>query len=239
MTASPAPIGVVLAQYPPDERDRRVQAVQAAAPAGTEIRFYEIASSVYRKGLTDYHRSLVAPLVAEVSARAAAEGCGAVVPYGTLDLGIEESRHVVDIPVMGPGRTGTHVAATLASRITVLCYDEAHVVMFRKLLPAWGITDQITSIRPVHVPITEMAVRVEELRERFVAEAQDAMATEGVQLILPLGMTMVPVLLSAPALAADIGLPVLDPLSITLHVAGGLAAGQVTNSRVAYPRVEL
>lgn len=239
MSDTQKPIAVVLAQYPDDERTRREDAVRAAAPAGVEIRFFEVEGSVYRKGLTEYHRSLVAPLVAQAAARAEAEGCGAVVPYGTLDLGIEEARHVVDIPVLGPGRTGTHVAATLATRVAVLCYDQPHVVMFRKLLPSWGITGLVTSIRPVHVPITEMAARVDHLRERFVAESRDAIETEGAELILPLGMTMVPVLMSAESLAADIGQPVVDPLAMTLHVAAGLAAGHVTNSRIAYPRVEL
>jgi allantoin racemase len=238
MTDKPRPIAVVLAQYPDDERKRREDAVRAAAPYGQEITFVEIQGSVYRKGLTQYHRSLVAPLVAEAARGAESAGAGAVVPYGTLDLGIEESRHVVDIPVLGPGRTGTHVAATVASRIAVLCYDEPHVVMFRKLIPSWGITEGITSIRPVDIPITEMARDVELLRRKFLEQARQAIKTEGAEVILPLGMTMVPVLMSAASLSDELGVPVLDPIALTLQVASGLAAGGFTNSRVAYPRVE-
>ena len=238
MTDAPRPIAVVLAEYPADERQRRVDAVLGAAPYGQPIDFVEIEGSVYKKGLTQYHRAVIAPLVARAALSAQAAGFGAVVPYGTLDLGIDESRHVVDIPVLGPGRTSTHVAFTLASRVSVLCYDEPHVVMFRKLLPSWGVTDGITSIRPVDVPITEMAGRVDDLRKRFVAESQRAIEEEGAEVILPLGMTMVPVLMSAASLSEEIGVPVLDPIASTLAVASSLAAGGYTNSRIAYPRVD-
>lgn len=239
MADSLKPIAVVLAQYPNDERERRENAVRAAAPRGQAITFVEIEGSVYRKGLTQYHRSLVAPLVAEAALNAQRAGAGAVVPYGTLDLGIEESRHVVDIPVLGPGRTGTHIAATVASRIAVLCYDQPHVVMFRKLLPSWGITEGITSIRPVDIPITEMARDVDTLRRKFLEQARLAIETEGAEIILPLGMTMVPVLMSAASLADELDVPVLDPIALTLQVASGLVTAGFTNSRVAYPRVEL
>jgi allantoin racemase len=238
VSEQPKPIAVILAQYPPDERKRREEAVRSAAPYGQPVEFLEIEGSVYKKGLTQYHRAVIAPLVATAALQAQKAGYSAVVPYGTLDLGIDEARHVADIPVMGPGRTSTHVAFTLGARVSVLCYDQPHVVMFRKLLPSWGITDGITSIRPVDVPITEMASRIDDLRKRFVEQSQRAIEDEGAEVILPLGMTMVPVLMSAASLSDEIGIPVVDPLASTLAVAAFLGSGGYTNSRVAYPHVE-
>lgn len=238
MTA-PAPIAVVLAQYPDDERDRRQAAIRAAAPHGQPVEFVEIEGSVFKKGLTHDDRASVAPGMARAARAAQDRGCSAVVPYGTLDLGIEEARRVVDIPVMGPGRTISHIAATVAQRIAVLCYDEPHVVMFSTLVQDWGVADHIVSIRSVGVPITEMAADPERLRERFLATARDALERDEAELILPLGMTMVPVLMSADSLATELGAPVLDPLAMTLFVASGLAAGRFTNSRIAYPSVDL
>ena len=237
MSEEPKPIAVVLARYPAEERQRRVDAVRAAAPYGQRVEFVEIEGSVYKKGLTQYHRAVIAPLVASAALHAQEAGFSAVVPYGTLDLGIDEARHVVDIPVMGPGRTSTHIAFTLASRVSVICYDQPHVVMFRKLIPSWGITDGITSIRAVDVPITEMASRPDDLRKKFVEQSQRAIDEEGAELILPLGMTMVPVLMSAASLSEEIGVPVLDPIASTLAVASFLGAGGYPTSRIAYPHV--
>lgn len=232
-------VAVLLAQYPPDELERRKEAVLAAAPVGIDIEFRQVEGSVYRKGLTHLHRALVAPLIGRMAVEAEQDGFDAIVPYGTLDLGVEETRHLVDIPIMGPGRTGSHAAAMLADRFVVVCYDQPHVVMFRKLLPSWRIDPYVTSIRPVDVFITEMAKDPAELKRRFVETARKAIDEEGAELVLPLGMTMVPVLMSAAELTEAIGLPVLDPLALTLRVAEGLASTGYINSRAAYPRAEL
>ena len=232
-------IAVLLAQYPDHELELRKAAVLRAAPASADIEFRHIEGNVYRKGLTNLHRALVAPLVARAAAEAERDGCQAVVPYGTLDLGVEEARHVIDIPIVGPGRTGTHVAATVSDRFAVLCYDRPHVVMFRRLFREWGLDRHLTSIREVGVPVTEMAADPDHLRRRFLAEAGAAAESDEAELILPLGMTMVPVLLSAGDLTAELEVRVLDPLALTLRVAEGLAVSGYVNSRIAYPAADL
>ncbi|HVR33028.1 MAG TPA: aspartate/glutamate racemase family protein [Acidimicrobiia bacterium] len=232
-------IAVLLAQYPQHELDIRTDAVLRAAPLSVDVVIRQISGSVYRKGLTNLHRAMVAPLVARAAADAEREGCKAIVPYGTLDLGVEEARHVVDIPIMGPGRVGSHAAAMVSDRFAIVCYDVPHVVMFRRLTREWGIDGHVTSIREVGVAVTEMAADPGRLRERFLAVAREAVETEGAELILPLGMTMVPVHLDAGDLTAELGIPVLDPLALSLRMAEGLAATRFVNSRVAYPSAEL
>jgi Asp/Glu/hydantoin racemase len=49
----------------------------------------------------------------------------------------------------------------------------------------------------------------------------------------------VPLTLKASDLAEEIGVPVLDPLPITMRLAEALAASGFKNSRVAYPGVKL
>lgn len=235
----PARVVVLLAQYPGPELELRTTAVRRAAPSSVAVEFRQIEGNVYRKGLTNLHRALVAPLVARAAREAEQDGCHAVVPYGTLDLGVEEARHVVDIPVLGPGRTGCHAAATVGHRFAVLCYDDPHVAMFRRLTREWEVDRQVSSIREVGVPITEMAADPARLRDRFLAVAREAIEAEGAELILPLGMTMVPVHLSAAELTAELGVPVLDPLAATLRLAEALASTGFVNSRVAYPAAEL
>jgi allantoin racemase len=246
MTSSKYPSGnertrivVLLAKYPDHELKLRMTAVTRAAPPSIDLEFRHIEGSVYRKGLTNLHRALVAPLVVRAAVEAERDGCHAVVPYGTLDLGVEEARHAIDIPILGPGRTGTNVAATVSDRFAVLCYDKPHVVMFKKLVREWDVERHVTSIREVGVAITEMAADPDHLRRQFLATARSAIDSDGAELIVPLGMTMVPVHLKAADLTAELGVPVLDPLALTLRVAEGLASSGYVNSRVAYPAAEL
>lgn len=232
-------IASLLAQYPQEELERRMAAVRAAAPVGAEIEFLQIEGSVYRKGLTDLHRAMIAPVVAAKALEAQQAGFDAIVPYGTLDLGVAETRHVVDIPIIGPGQSGVAAAAMLSQRFSILCYDDAHIAMFANLTRLWGVQDRVTSIRAVDIIITDMMSKTDVLRERFVALAKRTIEEEGAELILPLGMTMVPVIMSAESLTAEIGVPVLDPLALSLANAEVLARTGYVNSRIAYPAATL
>lgn len=225
----------LLGQYPPDELERRQTAMRRAAPPDVQLEFAYLDGSVFRPGLTNLHRALIAPVVARAVKQAADDGFDAVVPYGTLDLGVEESRHVADIPVIGPGRTVANFASMLCERFVVLCYDQAHVVMQSNLLRAWRVDSYVTSIRHVSIEIVAMQAEAERLHERFVHVARESVEREGAQLVVPMGMTMVPVMMSAAALSADVGVPVLDPLALSLHAAAGLARSGFRNSRVLYP----
>jgi allantoin racemase len=229
----------LLAEYPVPEFERRAAAMRAAASPGVDVEVGVVPGNVFRSGLTDLHRSLIAPLVARAALDAEARGIDAVVPYGTLDLGVEETRHAVDIPVVGAGRATVHLAAMLAERFAIVCYDVAHVVMFTKLIRSWRVAGDVTGIHPVDVVVTDLAAERDHLRTRFVEVARRAVADEGAQLIAPLGMSMVPVTLSAAELAAEVGVPVLDPLATAMRTAELLVASGVRNSRVAYPRATL
>jgi allantoin racemase len=226
---------VLMNRYTPGQLDARQSAVLAAASPGTEVGFDEVAESPGGGATTNFHRAVVAPAFARRALAAERAGYEAVLPWGTLDLGVEEARHVVRIPVLGPGRTGVNVAASLVDRFGVMVYGADQVVMFRKLVHGWGAGPRLTGIRHVDMRPMEMAGGRDELHERFVSEARRSIANDGAELILPLGFSMVPVAMSAAALADEIGAPVLDPLAVTMRVAEALAASGFRNSRIAYP----
>lgn len=225
----------ILAEYPEAEHRRRSDAIRAAASPGVDVEIGVVSGSVFRAGMTDLHRALIAPVMTRAALDAEAQGFDAVVPYGTLDLGVEEARHAVSIPVVGPGRATVHAAATLCERFAIVCYDVAHVVMFTKLIRFWRVESWVTGIHPVDVLVTDMEASRARLRQRFVEVSRAAVEREGAQVIVPLGMTMVPVTFAAADLAANIGVPVVDPLATAMRLAETLAATGVANSRAAYP----
>lgn len=229
----------LLGEYPAPEFERRAAAIRAAASPGVDVDVGVVPGNVFRSGMTDLHRALIAPLITRAALDAEARGIDAVVPYGTLDLGVEEARHAVSIPVVGPGRATVHLAGVLVRRFAIVCYDSAHVVMFRKLIRIWGVAGDVTGIHAVDVVVTDMAAARDHLRDRFVEVARTAVAEEGAELIAPLGMTMVPVTLTAANLARDVGVPVLDPLATAMRTAELLVASGVANSRAAYPLATL
>jgi allantoin racemase len=232
-------IAVLLNRYTPEERARREAAIRASVPAGVEVGCLEMADVAGGSALTDYHRSAVAPLVARAAADAEAAGYEALVTWGTLDLGVEESRHVVDIPVVGPGRISVATAAIVVDRIGVICHGTLQQAMFRKLVRHWGMESRIVGIAGAGVApevITDPDPAA--VLDGFRVESEKLIAA-GAQAIVPLGLSMVPVAIPAREVAAAVGVPVLDPLAIALRYAEALAATGTGNSRVAYPKVHL
>lgn len=228
-------IMVLMNRYTPGQLDSRQAAVLAAVSEGVEVGFAEVPESPGGGAVTNYHRAAVAIAFARAARQAEAAGFDAVLPWGTLDLGVEEARHVVRIPVLGPGRTAANVAASLVDRYGVMVYGADQTVMFRKLLRSWGAESRVAGIGHVDMRPMEMADQRDELHRRFVAASRRLVEDDGAELILPLGFSMVPVGMSASSLTEELGVPVLDPLAIVMRVAEALAATGVRNSRVAYP----
>lgn len=231
-------IMMLMNRYTPGQLEQRRSAVLAAVSEGVTVDFAAVEESAGGAAVTHLHRAMVAPAFARAALAAEQDGYDAVVTWGTLDLGVEEARHAVRIPVLGPGRVGANIAAMLVDRFAVLCYGANQVVMFRKMLDGWGVGGRVTSVRHVDMRPMEIPDQRDEVRRRFVAQARDA-AEQGAELILPLGFSMVPVTLSAAQLGEEIGLPVLDPLAAVMRLAEALAASGYSNSRAAYPYVAL
>lgn len=232
-------IAVLLNQYSTAGRAHRESVIRMAASPDIDLGFMEMPDVPGGSALTDFHRSMAAPHVARSALAAEAAGYEAIVMWGTLDLGVEEARHVVDIPVIGPGRAACMGAATLVERFGVICHGDAQVPMFRKLVRGWRVDDRIVAIRSAGIvagAITDPDPS--SLRSAFIAAGQQ-LADEGAQAVVPLGLSMVPLTFAARDLSPDIGLPVLDPMAIALCVADALAVTGFTNSRCAYPSASI
>jgi allantoin racemase len=232
-------IMVLMNEYTPEALQRRKDVVEASTSAGVEVGYAEIKGSAGGGAVTDLHRAMVAPAAGHAAIAAEKAGYDAVVAWGTLDLGVEEGRHLVNIPVVGPGRVAASIAATLCQRFAVLAYSTKQIIMFRKAMRGWGLEPWAVDYRHVDMPPMEIPNHREEVRQKFVAESKKAVQEKGAELILPLGFSIVPLTLKASDLARDIGVPVIDPLPITMRLAEALAASGFTNSRAAYPAVTL
>ena len=226
----------ILGQYPDNERELREKIIRESAPPGVEVIFKQYGESVFRAQMNDFHRTTIAPMYVQAALEGEREGVHAVVGFGTLDLGVEEMRHALQIPVIGTGRAGVQVARILARRFAIICYDYPHVIMYRKLLREWdGADADITSIRAIDVPLTSQVAETGEMKRRFIELARKAIDEEGAQLILPLGTMIVPGHFSAEELADEIGTTVLDVMAIGMSLGAMLARKGFRPSREAYP----
>jgi allantoin racemase len=229
-------IAVILGEYPPEEAERRRQACLRCTSPGVEIGFKTIRGSFFRKVNTQANAIAVAPLIGEAAQQAEAEGFEAVVPFGTLDPGVELARNLVHIPVVGAGQSVLHLGAQLSDRLGVIIYEEKTIPFMRKNMRAWGVGDYVAAIRGIDIPLADSTKQREQIWPRFIHAARKLIDGAGCEIIVPMGVTMVPVHYSAAEFAAELGVPVLDALATGIQTAEMLVRMGTTHSLRTYPR---
>ena len=231
-------IMVVLGEYPDEEAARRRQAVLKCASAGTEIGFCVIKATFFKRTKSQANALAAAPLVGEMAQKAEATGFDAVVPFGTLDVGVELARNLVRIPVVGAGQSVLHLGAQLSDRLGVVSYEEKSIPFMRKNMRFWGVERYIVGIRGVEIPLAESTKQRDVMRPRFIELGRELIDKHGAEIIVPMGVTMVPVQYSAAEFAAELGVPVLDALAASIQTAEMMVRMGVTHSSKTYPRVQ-
>jgi allantoin racemase len=231
-------IMVVMGEYPPEETERRQKAVLRCASPGTEISFGVVKETFFRRSNSEANALAVGPLVAEVAQKAEADGFNAVVPFGTLDVGVEMSRNLVRIPVVGAGQSVLHLGVQLSDRLGVITYEDKSIPFLRKRMRSWGVYDYVISIRGINIPLPDSTKERVTMRQRFLDIARRHIDEERAEIIVPMGVTMVPVQYSAAEFSAEIGVPVLDALATSIQTAEIMVRMGLTHSLKTYPRVE-
>lgn len=227
-------IMVVLGTYPPAEMQRRREAVLRSVSPGTEVAFGVIEGTVFRRSVSAVNALAAAPLVAAKAKEAEESGCDAVVPFGTLDIGVELARHLVKIPVIGAAQSTFQVAAMLSRRVGVVSYERTSTPFTRRNAFAWGVGDIVVSYQAVEIPLVESGSSHQLIHDALIAASRRAI-DEGAEIIFPQGVTMVPVHYSAREIAAELRVPVLDALAISLQTAEMMVRTGLTHSPLTYP----
>jgi len=229
-------IMVVMGEYPPGEGEHRRQAVLKCASPGTEIRFEVIKATFFRHSNSQVNSLSAGPLVAEVAIKAEANGFDAVVPFGTLDAGIELSRNLVKIPVVGAGQSVMHLGAQLSNRLGVVAYEDKSIPFMRKQMHAWGVADYVVGIRGIGIPLPESSKNRGAMRDRFIEVARHLIDHCDAEIIVPMGVTMVPVQYSAEEMEQELGVPVMNALMTSIQTAEMMVRMRLTHSVRTYPR---
>jgi allantoin racemase len=229
-------IMMVMGEYPAEEAERRRQAVLKCASTGTEIGFAVIKATFFRRSNSQVNSLSAGPLVAEVAQRAETDGYDAVVPFGTLDAGVELARNLVRIPIVGAGQSVLHLGAQLSNRLGVIAYEEKSIPFMRKQMHAWRIADSVVGIRSVEIPLPESTKNRNAMRARFIQVARELIDNFAAEIIVPMGVTMVPVQYSPQEFEGELGVPVMDALKTSIQTAEMLVRMGLTHSVRTYPR---
>lgn len=213
-----------------------VESFVRAAREGSEIEVFSLdrgPASIE----SEYEEVLAAPETVAKVVEAEAKGAEAVVIDCMLDPGLDAAREKVSIPVVGPAKASTHVAAMLGHRFSIVTVVERLVAPFYKRVRAYGLAEKLASVRAIEVPVLELHQNREAAVPLLVEQAVKAIDGDGAHVIV-FGCTGMAGLAQEVRLGLEgrgYPVPVVDPSITALRVAEALVDLGLSQSKRTYP----
>jgi len=185
----------------------RVKVLNSIKRPDTVIEFYRSVSGPPAIE-TRVDHDLAVPEILRLVKEAENKGSDAAIIWCAGDPGLESSRELVDIPVVGPRQASFSIAMNLGSNPTVL---------------------------PPPLPVLELRKDLEKTMRLAEKAARDLMRSSNSDVLILGCMGLFGL---ARKLSINLGIPVIDPAEAALSMAETLAHLKLRHSRLTYPKYE-
>ena len=150
------------------------------------------------------------------------EGYDAVVIGNSLDVGLEEGREMLSIPIVGIAHANFHMAAMLGELFAIVTTESHIAERYRQMVIRYGLTSKYIQRNYVfNVSESEIVKGAKEpqfIVEKFKAEAERAVA-DGASVIIPVPAPVYQLFYKTQGLANIGGALVLDPVAVAVKTA--------------------
>ena len=176
----------------------------------------------------------VAPMIAALRRRNAAPDAVIIGCFG--DPGLAALREIVDCPVVGPFESAFHLAAQLGHRVGVVTILESVVAMLDGLVRAMGLSLRYAGATAIAVPVLDLPHEGPQRLAVRVAEAAAPLVRNHRADVLVVGCMSMAFQGISERVAAEAGVPVVNPAFAALKTAESLVSQGLVQSRLAYPK---
>ena len=228
-------VAFVIGGYPLEEYKRRAEVALSYSTVEVQVGIVDVKASPYFYGMTPTEIQLVAPAFIESFKQAARDGYDAVVPLGTLDLGVDGGKSAVNIPVVGPTEAVLHVAAIVGDKFGLIIYHDRQLPFMRAIVRRYGMETRVVGFGISGFDLPDLAAHHDEVVDNFVAEAKRLVGL-GAEVIIPMGISQCPVHIKPDWLQEELGVPVVEAIGAPIRMAALLAGLGLTQSRIRWPK---
>jgi allantoin racemase len=205
----------------------REETAKSFSSSEVEVGIMSVAPSPFG-GLSPAEIQLVAPYFHDAYLRAEQEGYDAAVPLGTLDLGVDGGRSLVDIPIIGPCEAMFHVAAQLGDRFGIICYHESVIPRQITQTRMYGMESFIAGRRASGFKLKDIGANKDTMIKNFLAAGRSLIDEDGADVIIVHGITQCPVHMKPDFVSKELGVPI--------RMAAMLAGLGLKHSRKRWPK---
>lgn len=182
------------------------------------------------ESLESYHdETLAYPYILEKVEKANAKGFSAIVLAAFCDPGIEALRERSAIPIYGTEETTLSIALLLGNKFSILTEKKHKESVKRQHVRKLGLEQRFAGVRALNMGVVEIAEKGAQVLERGIELGNKMISEDGAEVIV---MGCASMSGYQDELAEKLGVPVLDPVTITYKVAEGLADIKTVHSKV-------
>lgn len=148
------------------------------------------------------------------------DGYDAVVIGCFDDPGLQEARELVNIPVIGPGESCTHLACMLGHKFSIVTAKREALARLEDHLFIYGLEKKLASFRFINMGVLEMEKHPDKMHKEVLQEARKAIEEDGAEVIV-LGCTVETGFMDK--LIKELKVPVIDVTVVSFKFAELLA----------------
>lgn len=153
------------------------------------------------------------------------------------DPGLAALREFTDTPVVGPAETSYHTAAMLGDTFTCLNLTDESEPLIHRAVHDYHLDSRLTSIRTLDLGVADIEHDSETIVTDMAAAGRAAIDEDGADVLIPgcMGLAFMQV---HEEIAAELGVPFLDPVTLSLETARTWAEHGLAQSPTASPTID-
>jgi allantoin racemase len=227
---------LVLAPFPLNDEQLALRAAQLnAAPLPESVVVDFKPTKAAPANYVSHHDYVLADIsMLESGLSAEADGYDAVCIDTVSDSAVSALRSMLDIPVIGPGRTQYAVASMLGRRFGIVTMWRQWFPIYHRVLNEIGLADRCAGIRSIDVtPDNRTLMAGKDHALPLLLKASQVLIDDGADVIC-LGSTTMHE--AHQHLQEHLAVPVINPGPLSYFIAEALVALGLTHSRQTFPR---
>ena len=183
-------------------------------------------------------QAMAAAGIAALALQAQDEGGDAVVITCGDDPGLAAARELVQIPVVGAGQAGLHMASLLGNRFSIIGTSERDRPGFEQLALNYRLETRLVSVRYVPVAVADLRDPSDKISDAYLDQVAAA-ADDGADVIIP-GCTLFRRFTARARLEVGEkrGLSIIDPLISAVLLAELLVRSEISHAPHAHPPID-
>lgn len=215
------------------EMQRRENLLKKWAAVNTEVKVFDTTEGPASIE-SSYEEYLSIPITAKKMYELENKGYDAAILGCAGDPGLDAMREITSkMLVVGPGQSSMQMAVMLGNRFSVLTVTDSTVANSYELAHKAGVADRLASVKPLNIPVLELANDKEKSVKRMIEAGREAIEKDRADTLV-LGCMSMGFLNIDNKLQKELNVPVINPSQIGLKAAEALIGAGLFHSKKAY-----